>query len=183
MDILDKENDKRNVLDKYKGWANELIKKDLNDHNNGFSVLMMQLSGDFNIGTVIRNANSFGGKEIFYYGPSKRFDRRSACGAHVYSMLSHLKELEQVVALKEQYTFVALEQTKSSIQLNSFDWEVCEKPPLILIGEEGCGLSEEILALCDYAVEIPGFGSVRSLNAGCASAIAMWDFVNKTKLQ
>ncbi len=47
----------------------------------------------------------------------------------------------------------------------------------MLFGEEGVGLTKEALNLAEYAVEIPQFGSVRSLNVGTCSGILMYDYV------
>lgn len=44
---------------------------------------------------------------------------------------------------------------------------------LLLFGAEGPGLSEKALALADDVVYISQFGSVRSINAGAAAAVAM----------
>ena len=174
--------DTRSVAERFKGWTNDLIKKNCQDHNNGFSILMTQLSGDFNIGTVIRSGNSFGVKEVFYFGEKKKIDRRGAVGSYHYTDVTHLKTQEQLHNLKKDYTLIALEQAPNSVSLKEFDWKVCDKTPLIMVGEEGCGLSEEMLQLADHIVEIPSFGSVRSLNAGVASSICMWDFICKEKI-
>ena len=56
-----------------------------------------------------------------------------------------------------------------------------EKPPLIFFGEEGCGLTEEILNLSDYRIEIEQYGSVRSLNVGTASGIVLFECVQRLK--
>ncbi|WP_420837370.1 TrmH family RNA methyltransferase [Bifidobacterium avesanii] len=44
---------------------------------------------------------------------------------------------------------------------------------LMLFGAEGPGLSEKALELADDVVYISQFGSVRSINAGAAAAVAM----------
>ena len=51
----------------------------------------------------------------------------------------------------------------------------------MIFGEESQGLTEEMLKLCDYAVEITQYGSVRSLNVGTSSGIVMFDYVSKLK--
>jgi tRNA G18 (ribose-2'-O)-methylase SpoU len=60
--------------------------------------------------------------------------------------------------------------------LDKFEWP---DNTLLLIGEEGIGITPETLELCDKFVYIPQFGSVRSLNAGVASGIVMNDLVTK----
>ena len=49
--------------------------------------------------------------------------------------------------------------------------------PLLIFGEEGKGLTDEMLDLADDIVMIEQFGSVRSLNAGTSSGIAMYNCI------
>ncbi len=169
----------RNVADKYKDLSTEEIKQDLKANSLPFAVLMMNIIGDLNFGSVIRSANFLGAREVFYYG-KKRYDRRGAVGVHNYSSVNHLLDLAQVINLKSRYTFIALENNveRNIIPIQQFIYPQ-EKEILFLIGEEGCGLSKEILDLCDHFVEISSRGSVRSLNASTAAGIAMYDFVAK----
>jgi len=170
-----------NVIDKYKWdrvtkWTTELIMEDLQKTAFPCAVLMENFAGDFNIGTVIRNANAFNAKEVFYLG-NKHYDRRGTVGTHHYTNITHLHSVEQLVALKERYTLVGIENSVSgAVPLGNFKWP---NNPLLIIGEEGVGITPATLALCDYCVFIPQYGSVRSLNAGVASGIVLNDFVTK----
>jgi tRNA C32,U32 (ribose-2'-O)-methylase TrmJ len=47
----------------------------------------------------------------------------------------------------------------------------------MVFGEEGVGLTAETLKIADYSVEIPQYGSVRSLNVGTSSGILMYSFL------
>ena len=53
-----------------------------------------------------------------------------------------------------------------------------EKGPgcAVVIGNEGNGVSEETLAVCDGSVRIPMKGRAESLNAAAAAAILIWEF-------
>lgn len=168
--------DPRNILDKYKDWQNDLIKKDLKDNSFPYAILMTHLQGDFNLGTVIRSANAFGAREVYYYG-KRKFDPRGACGTVHYTDVKYLPSLDDLHKLKDTYVFVGLEQTEKSVYLDGFKWP--DKPCMIVLGEESQGLTDEILNLCDHFVEIKQYGSVRSVNAGVAASIAMIDYVNK----
>ena len=44
---------------------------------------------------------------------------------------------------------------------------------VLVLGQEGPGLSAEALATCEAVLAITQYGSTRSLNAGAAAAIAM----------
>ena len=50
---------------------------------------------------------------------------------------------------------------------------------LMVFGQEGPGLSEAVRAVVSQVIAIPQVGSTRSLNAGVASGIAMWEWVRR----
>lgn len=171
---------KRNVLDKYKDLPTEDIKKELQRTSFPAAALMSQVDGDFNFSCIIRSANSFNLSKVYYYG-KKGYDRRGAVGCQNYIDIVFLSSLEEIARLKDQYTFVGLENNISkSVPLDSFVWPKTPAP-LLLIGEESRGLTDEpkILELCDCLVEIKSFGSVRSLNAAVAASIAFYDYTSK----
>ena len=173
--------DNRNISDTYKNdrlikWTTELIKTDLQSRSFPFSVLMENFAGDFNIGTVIRNANAFNSKAVYYLG-NKKYDRRGTVGTHHYTDIIHLKTRDELKKLKNDYVLVGVENTvPNAVALGEFKWS---DNSLLIIGEEGVGITPETLDLCDDFVYIPQFGSVRSLNAGVASGIIMNDYVTK----
>lgn len=168
----------RNVSDHLKDVPNDQIKNYMKEKAPPCAVLMTQVEGDFNFGNVVRTANSFGIVDFFYYG-KKRFDSRAACGAHHYINLHHYTDIHELAKLKEDYAFVALENNIDSvIPIHKFSWPT-DKKTMIVIGEESKGIVNSILQLCDYRIEIPSCGSIRSLNAGSAAAIAIYDYWSK----
>ena len=169
-------NDSRNILDRYKGWTNDLIRKELDNNSLPFAVCMEHLQGDFNIGSVLRSANGLGAEKMFYLG-KRQWDRRGAVGTQNYTNIKHINR-DGLTELSKTYNLVALENVNGAVPITSFKWP---KRPLILIGEEGAGLSQSLLDFSDYIVEIPMRGSVRSFNAAVAASIAMYDFVQKFK--
>ena len=171
----------RNVIDEFKSLPDEDIRQRLQETCNGFAVLMTHIEGDFNIGTVMRSANFFGAKEFFYWG-RKRFDRRSTVGVHHYTPLRFLERIEDVRVLKESYTLIGLENNvPGTVPIHRFDWPIA-RPPCIVVGEECKGIHADVAELCDRLVEIPNFGSVRSINVGSAASLAMYDYVSKVRL-
>jgi len=168
---------KHNVTDNYKSWDLEDIKQDLRMKAHPFAVLMEHWKGDFNISTMIRNANAFNAAQVFYIG-KKRFDRRGAVGTHHYVDLNYLNDISELLKLKENYVFVGLDNNVDRcVPMETFEW-----PPnaLMIFGEEGEGISPLLSKHCDYIVSIKQFGSVRSLNVGTSSGIAMYDWVLKS---
>ena len=167
-----------NVSDEYKSWFVEDIKKDLKLKSHSFSVLMEHWKGDFNISTMIRNANAFNASQVFYIG-RKKFDRRGCVGTHHYVDLNYLNNVEELLKLKEKYVFIGLDNNVDGcIPIETFEWP---ENSLMIFGEEGEGISSLLLKNCDYCVSIGQYGSVRSLNVGTSSGIAMYDYIRKIK--
>ena len=165
--------DPRNVDDRYKYWTEEAIKADLRERCHDFSVLITNQFHDFNIGSVIRNANAFLAKEVIIYG-SKQYDKRGTVGAHLYTNLRHVRFTDELDF--SQYYVVGLENAENAKLLDDFYWP---ENVLMIFGQEATGIPDELLAKCDDIVFIKQYGSVRSLNVGCASAIAMYDYCCK----
>lgn len=170
----------RNVIDEFKSLSDEDIRQRLIEKSNEFAVLMTHVEGDFNIGTAIRSANFHGAREFFYYG-RRKMDRRGAVGTYKYTSVTFLESLEKLLELKRSYTLIGFENNlPGTVNLHDFNWKL-DKPPCIVVGEECNGIPAEILDLCDSFVEIPSFGSVRSMNVGSAASIAMYDYVSKKR--
>ncbi len=97
-----------NVIDEYKGWEPHKIKQKIKNNTFPYAVMMQHIGGDYNISTLIRNANAFGASEVFYYG-RRKWDRRGSVGTHHYTDLIFLPDLENLTLLKEKYHFVGIE--------------------------------------------------------------------------
>lgn len=165
----------RNVVDELKSLSNEDIKLRLEETAFPYAVLFENWSYDFNISTGIRNANAFNAKEVFYLG-DKRFDRRGSQGCQAYMNISWVESMDEVAELKKRYTIVGVDNYKSAISIDKF---VYPDNPLFVFGSEGVGITPTMFNLCDHLIQIPQFGSIRSLNVGTTSGIIMNDFVTK----
>jgi len=167
--------DKRNVIDYFKYWTDDAIRADLDTKRHNFSILISNEFHDFNIGTVIRNANAFLAKEVIIYG-RRKFDKRGTVGTHVYENLKHVKFIDDLV-LPENSVVIGIDNIPESRPLETFEWPASHV--VLAFGQEQIGLTEEVKAICKQFVYIKQYGSVRSLNVGCASAIAMYDYCSK----
>lgn len=82
---------------------------------------------------------------------------------------------KQVIAelKKLGYKTAALALTDDSVSID--DSELMKEEKLaVILGNEGEGLENETIALCDYKVKIPMTHGVDSLNVAAASAVAFW---------
>ena len=99
--------DTRNILDKYKDdrlikWTTELIREDLQEKAFPYAVCMENFQGDFNLSSVIRSANAFNGREVYFLG-NKQWDRRGTVGTHHYTDVKRLKNRDELLKLKDTY--------------------------------------------------------------------------------
>ena len=97
--------DKRNVIDRYKIMSDDLIKGDLNTRRFNFSIFLQNLAGDFNKASIIRKNNAFCGKEVILFG-EKDYDRRGSVGMHLYEQFKHVKCVNELDGLFEQYDHI-----------------------------------------------------------------------------
>lgn len=165
-----------NVLDNLK----HLEVPDIADycHKNSIaaSVAMVNIGGDFNLSTMIRNANFFGFRSVHYIG-KKKWDKRGSVGTHHYTPVYHHKDESSFISQLSGRSIIAIENNipeYSHKTSNLFDYKFDNTTqPIFLFGEENKGLSNFILDRSDIILTIPNYGSVRSLNVGTTSGIVM----------
>lgn len=172
--------DGRNIADKYKWWEEVDITQDLDKNRSKLVNVFVNLSKDMNLGTGVRNSNWFNTQPVMIAG-RRKWDRRGAVGTHVYSGITHNETVEESIAelRADGYTIVAAEIDEKAVPLPSYQWD---EKSAVIYGEEGAGLSQEVMSLVDDVVFIPGRGSVRSLNVATTSGIFMYDYSMKTGL-
>jgi len=62
------------------------------------------------------------------------------------------------------------ENSKSYYSITKNDFPIC-----LVVGNEITGVSQEVLDLCDYSIEIPQYGIKQSLNVAVAYGIAIFE--------
>jgi 23S rRNA (guanosine2251-2'-O)-methyltransferase len=76
--------------------------------------------------------------------------------------------------LQEGFELIAVEQTKESILLDQYRFQN-DKKFAFIFGNEVDGVSEEVVARCHFALEIPQIGTKHSLNIANAASIVLWE--------
>jgi len=162
-----------NVHNHYKNLAVDEIAADYLAKAAPAAVAMSHVSSDFNFASVVRNANFFGFREVFYIGGGKKWDRRGAVGTHHYIPIHYCATFEEFFArISLNYIPIALENNVAVPMENlfTFNWP---KNPCLIVGEEMLGLDICVLKQCQTVVTIPAFGTVRSINVSTAAGLAM----------
>lgn len=132
-----------------------------------------------NLGAIFRTADAVGVKEIILSElcatPPRTEIEKTALGATQtvpWRKTEHLVQTLQELKAAN-YTIWALEQTPTSTDLFTTE---ASYPLALIVGHEREGVRQEILAVCDQAVELPMHGkSAHSLNVSNAAAIALYE--------
>jgi tRNA G18 (ribose-2'-O)-methylase SpoU len=168
------EGDRRNVVDRYRYWSNEAIVADLAAHRRPFHVAIENWQHDFNIGTVVRNANAFLAEAVHIVG-NRRWNRRGAMVTDRYVDVRHHPGIDDLAAWAgaEDLPLVGIDLLPGSASILEADLPLrC----VLVFGQEGPGLSEAARAAVGQVLHVPQHGSTRSINAGVASGIAMFEW-------
>ncbi|KAH8244642.1 hypothetical protein KR026_003595 [Drosophila bipectinata] len=73
----------------------------------------------------------------------------------------------------EGYKIVGAEQTAHSTNFTDFKFP---KKCILLLGHEKHGIPADLIGFLDFAVEIPQFGTVRSLNVHVTGSLFIWEY-------
>jgi tRNA G18 (ribose-2'-O)-methylase SpoU len=167
--------DSRNVVDGYRYWRMDAIVADLDTRRHPFHVAIENWQHDLNIGSIVRTANAFLASAVHIVG-RRRWNRRGAMVTDRYQHVVHHDTVEDLAvwARAEGLPLVAVDNVPGSVHV--------EERPLpercvLLFGQEGPGLTPEALAAASAVVDIPQFGSTRSINASAAAAIVMHEWI------
>jgi 23S rRNA (guanosine2251-2'-O)-methyltransferase len=144
-----------------------------------FVLLIFNIKSNTNIGQLIRTANAFGAEEICVIG-RKKFSTYGNQRTSSTTKFRHFYQIDDAIAQYKDlnYDFVGIEITSEAISINEKEFK---NNTVFILGNEGAGIHETILAKCDYCVYIPQFGSGASINVNTACGIVFNVFTKNRK--
>lgn len=169
--------DRRNVVDRYRYWRQEAVVADLDLRRHPFHVAIENWQHDFNIGAVVRNANAFLASAVHIVG-RRRWNRRGAMVTDAYQHVRHHESVATLTAWAEAEALpvIGIDNLPGSRPLSEATFP---RACVLLFGQEGPGLSDDARALCRLVLHVPQYGSTRSINAGVASGVAMYEWARR----
>ena len=165
-----------------------IYKEDEIDTRKDVPILLLESVRDpLNVGAIIRSAAALGvGRLIMsadcadLYHPKTL---RAAMGPLFSMPITRVEDLAGTVkALRRSGRRIyaaALDDTAIRLGSSELDAEREGHPVGAVIGNEGHGLSEAVIAACDRSVYIPMEADTESLNAGVAAALIMWELCKR----
>lgn len=143
--------------------------------NLGIALERIQDPG--NLGTIIRTVAAAGGDGIWLSGDSVAPDNpkvlRASVGTWFQQPLMVVPDLSQAIAQYQRQGVRIIGTTaQAATPYWAMDWT---KPTMVLLGNEGEGLSGALLDLVDESVAIPLAPGVESLNLAIATGVILFE--------
>jgi len=145
------------------------------DFNIGTHILLDDIQDPGNVGTIIRSAYAFGICSVILTDGCADICNlktiRASMGA-VFRQRIYRLDFDGIMVLKKEgMKFIGAENDDSSIDIT----KIKLSNVVVIIGNEGQGISKELLTLCDEMVKIPVAEGCESLNAAVAASIIIWE--------
>lgn len=146
--------------------------------NTGRYVALENISDPSNLGTILRTAEALGLDGVILsdnccdiYSPKTT---RGSMGAVFRMKFCIVKNFSEYIGnLTDSGIKTYAATPRDAVSVTKIDF----KSGIVLIGNEGAGLSDEAIDSCIARVKIPMGGRAESLNASAAAAILMWELI------
>lgn len=187
---LERSSSPLNVHDHLKGLTIEELKEISQADRLPWHTLCINVTGDLNVGTIIRTSHCLGASSVIIFGRQK-IDNRSLVGAANYIKVERARALdgdleldpEIFLALLSSRNLVPVFVESNGLPLPRIDWklrlsEMARRghQPCLVMGNETGGIPPGIQSLTNlfpnsFTVSIPQKGVIRSLNVATAHSI------------
>jgi len=150
------------------------------ENKNGFYILVDKVQDPGNMGTIIRTAHAAGALGIIVTkGTVDIYNEktlRSTMGSIFHIPIIQDDNLSQLNFLRSN----GFKLIVSSLETNNnfFDVNLKDKS-IIAVGNEGNGISKELLDIADVKIKIPMPGGAESLNVSIAASIMMFEVIRQ----
>ena len=135
----------------------------------------------YNVGSIFRTCDAFAVEKVYLCGitakPPHKEIRKTALGATESVEWEYVADAKNLIMqlIENQYVPIAIEQVDHPMKLDDFQVDT-DKKYVLIFGNEVEGVQQELIELCNYAVEIPQSGTKHSLNVSVCAGVVLWKF-------
>ncbi len=144
----------------------------------GKYVALENIQDPSNLGTVLRTAEAVGVDGVILsddccdiYSPKVI---RGSMGAVFRLPILTSESIESFISEHKELSFYASVVDKGAEKITDVEFE---EPCAVIIGNEGNGIKQSTISVCDKKITIPMNGRAESLNASAAAAIIIWELI------
>jgi tRNA G18 (ribose-2'-O)-methylase SpoU len=142
-------------------------------------VVIDSIRSNYNVGSIFRTSDGAMIEKLFLCGytphPPKKEILKTALGATESVSWEYVKDAKEIIKKmrSDGIKVCALELTDKSFSY--YDLKKDTFPLCVLIGNEITGVSQDLLDLCDFSIEIPQYGIKQSLNVAVAYGVTIFE--------
>ena len=182
-----------NVHDEYKSLTIEERRTICDREQLPYEVAIINVTGELNVGNVIRSASLCGARKVHVLG-RRKFDKRGTVGAEKYidvvrenfisdleidipGIVSYFAQNKLFPIFVEQYDGMKLDYHRHVID-DLINWN---QTPTFVFGNENRGIPKELIEAFSgvpVVFELKQRGVIRSFNVGSAAAIVLYQVMN-----
>lgn len=142
---------------------------------NPLLAILAGLQDPGNVGAILRTAEAFGVSGVLLTpgtaSPWNAKALRASAGSSFRVPMAQLETASLLRRLTDRQMRIYACAARGGVSLEQAAWE---QPSAFVIGNEGAGIADEILAFCTARLHIPMPGPVESLNAAVAASIVCY---------
>ena len=155
------------------------------NHENPLLILTDGVEDPHNMVAIIRTAECVGATAVLipkrHNAPINATVAKTSAGAVEQIPLVQVGNVTQTIQqLQKQGFWVLGAHMEGDRTLYETDLTI---PTVLVIGNEGKGISRVVKEACDFLVTIPMYGNLNSLNASVAAAILMYEAVRQRTMK
>jgi TrmH family RNA methyltransferase len=144
---------------------------------SGMGLVLETIQDPGNLGTIIRTAAATETAGIWLSGDSVDCEHpkvlRATAGQWFRLPMTVSENLATTLKSAQQQ---GMQLVATTANASYTYWEIdYTRPTLVLVGNEGAGLSAEVQAIADWQVKIPLSAAVESLNVAIATALILYE--------
>ncbi|MCI5774726.1 MAG: 23S rRNA (guanosine(2251)-2'-O)-methyltransferase RlmB [Erysipelotrichaceae bacterium] len=183
LDKLVKNNNHQGVVvlkEEYKTFSVDEILADIQDHH-GLIVVLDELTDPHNLGAILRTCDCVGVDGVIIkknnaVGLNATVAKTSAGAIDTVKVASVTNLTKTLEYLKTKGYWVYGTGFEKAVDYRQNDYQ---ENVVLVIGNEGKGMSRLVKESCDHIVKLPMVGKITSLNASCATAVLLYEIYNK----
>jgi TrmH family RNA methyltransferase len=146
-------------------------------HDSKLVVIAHQLQDPGNLGTIIRTSEAVGASGVAItpktVDPYNSKTVRASMGSILRLPVVHVSDIAGFIAACKQKGFQSIATVLTGTR-TPYDIDL-KKPSVMIFGQEGGGLPEEIMQHVDLHVRIPMAATIESLNVSTAAAVILYE--------
>ncbi|MGA7838896.1 MAG: RNA methyltransferase [Ignavibacteriaceae bacterium] len=142
-------------------------------------VVLNSIRSTYNVGSIFRSSDGAMIEKLYLCGytphPPKKEILKTALGSTESVSWEYVNDPKEIVIKLKALgvKICALELTSNSkpyYEVKAIDFPLC-----VIIGNEITGVSQDLIDLCDFSIEIPQYGIKQSLNVAVAYGISVFE--------